>query len=210
MHILPFQADILAGEAEWRFYPFLNHQVHTAPKEDMHEGFDSRYFPHTLGGALMYTIYEDVGKMPDTAVALAEWFERKLREGMVQVKKMPIFQIFERETGDPVLAFVFSPGGIACTIDRMYSLKDGKANRNCFHIVKAPFYPSDFGRWSEDVEIVLSREADINALSAETRKKVRTQANRVHKRHGVSIRSVAQDKQETGVWIPDFKVKVEP
>ena len=205
MKILPFQGDILAGEAEWRFYPFLAHQVFTASKEHLGEAFASKYFPKTLGGALMYAIHEDEGKMPDSASVLAAWFEKKLREGWAQVEKMPIFQIYERESGDPVLAFVFSPGGIACTVDRLYSMNDGKVNRNCFHIVKAPLYPYSFGRWSEEVEIVLSREADINALSAETRKKIRAQANRVHKHHGVKIRSVAQDKQATGVWVPKYR-----
>ena len=71
--------------------------------------------------------------------------------------------------------------------------------------MKAPLYPEEFGRYSEHVEIVVSREADIAALNSKTRKGIRARSNRILRQHGVAIGSLELDKQNTGVWIPRYR-----
>ena len=80
----------------------------------------------------------------------------------------------------------------------------GNDRRNCFGIVTNPFYPKSFGRYTDDIQIVMSRMKDFTVLSSEQRRKVREKCNSVYKAHGVKINDVEEDKQPDGVWIPEY------
>lgn len=78
--------------------------------------------------------------------------------------------------------------------------------RNCFGIVTCPLYPEPFGRYSNDVCVVMSRMKDFTNMSSVDRRKVRRACNMVYRDHGVVITDLEEDKQPEGLWIPQYSI----
>jgi hypothetical protein len=78
-------------------------------------------------------------------------------------------------------------------------------NRGVFTIVKTPFYPETFARYSTRVEIIVTRHADVNILPVDYQFRLRRQANLSYRAHGVQIHDRDLDtlQQPTGLWIHD-------
>jgi hypothetical protein len=197
--VIPYQADIVAGQ--------LEHDLGQAAL--FREIADGKF-----GGA-------DSGKLTDLHIAfkiraamksdgfpnpvksadVAQWIAWRLYKGL-EVAEMPSIDV--RDTnykGAFGSLATFGVSGVIYPLDRTGDFK--KKNRGTFSFIKAPFYPKSFGRFSKDVEIVITREADFTALSPETRRNIRRKSNTVLVEHGIDVCDIEEDKQEHGgVWIP--------
>jgi len=210
--LVPFQSEILATELELRLTPFLPYQIYSAPKhciDETQRADPARLWTaHALAGVMATT---SEGALPRSVDDVASWLEKVFVSGMARGQKNPNVLIVgpygSVDSDRRHHLLTISPSIAEFTADTLLNPADPTLNRNTFSIVKCPFYPKAFGRYSENVEIVVTRKADVAVLSDKTAVAIRTQANKVHKRHGVRIRSLANDKQETGLWVPQYRLR---
>ena len=201
--LLPYQAELCAAELDCRLYPLLSYHYRTTsitPGDLMDILFENPVLATVsfLVDQVIRDIAEtDIGGMYDVAQLIKNFFEKLIDQGM----KFPRLVIFYPET--EVEAVVISNSGIVFSVEREPQHQQG--NQNCFCVVKTPFYPTSFGRYSSNVEIVFSREADFVKLSDEARGKIRHQSNSVLKEHVVDIVDLDKDKVEcSGLWNIDL------
>jgi|GEM_PF-3539485 len=74
------------------------------------------------------------------------------------------------------------------------------ASNSKFTIVRTPFYPKTFGRWSPQVEIVVSRDTDFLKVAPEERRRIQQAAQAAHAEYGVAD----EDGQPQGFWLPTY------
>jgi hypothetical protein len=197
--LLPYQAELCAAELDCRLYPLLSYHHRTTninPLDLMQMLFGNFVLTTVsfLVDQVITNIAEtDIGGMYDLAQLIKNFFEKLIDQGM----EFPRIVIFYPET--EVEAVVISNSGIVFSIEREPQHQHN--NQNCFSVVKTPFYPTSFGRYSSKVEIVFSREADFVKLSDDARGKIRRQSNTVLKEHGIPILDLDKDKVEcSGLW----------
>jgi len=202
--IVPYQAELIAGELEYRLNPFLSHQWKGRTQEEVLKFATLLPVQFAASVGLMDALRFGGVPQPKGLTELATWFEVMLGETMKTSLHTPQLKMFaEDDAGEKHTVLTISPSSVVVHAERRH-LNDPASNKNCFGVVKGPFYPKAFGRYSEDVEIVVSREADFGALSSETRRMIRHRSNEVLQAHGVHIPDLDETKQETGVWVPEY------
>ncbi|HVU75216.1 MAG TPA: hypothetical protein VHD38_00020 [Candidatus Paceibacterota bacterium] len=182
--ILPYQAEIIAADLDDQCFPFLPHQD------------EARTALEGLGLTLPFD------KKP--AQALRKKFGRHEPKTIAQLSAL-LQQLFEKNDGTVIEVREprwFGKGKLLMHFDRSSLFIDGEVAKSTFEIVKTPFYPKEFGRYSERVEIVLTRHLDVARLSDEVRRRIRRQANEVHAKHGAPIADL-DVQQPAGLWLPD-------
>ena len=178
--LLPYQSEVIAADLDDQLFPLLPHQE------------AARAVLEVLGLRLPFD--ESVAKLlrrgwgehPPLSISdLAVWVlhRAEMTEGN--------FIAFRDGLGE--LALVFSESGLSVR---------GEAAKSSFGIVKTPFYPKAFGRYSERVEIAINRHVDVRRLPVEVQRRIRRQANEVYAAHGVRIENLDETQQPTGLWIP--------
>ncbi len=198
--LIPFQAEVVAMEIELRL------------------GADLIYFPERMNGEAFSTLITKDPSRVLTALA----FHRMLRELRVppprsaaelSILLQTIFQkmhanglrhpklllLADTVRGKKFVAAYITPAGFTSELDR----GSKETDKNLFSIVRCPLYPKTFGRFSNGLQIVLSREADFTSLPTDVRRKIRSDSNTELARHGIKIKDQAEDKQPDGLWIPD-------
>lgn len=63
--------------------------------------------------------------------------------------------------------------------------RSGELLKSMMSVVLAPLYPAGTGRYSERVEIVLTRQSDAAVLPQTVRNRIRDQANASYRSHGL-------------------------
>ena len=176
--LLPYQAEVIAADFDDQLFPYLPHQ---ANERKLLESFLGR-LPFDKTTALR--LCDEFGEHPPRSlVDFAGWLLAHFRDekGVVTL-------------GDASGALMaFDSTGVSI---------GGESQKSTFSIVKAPFYPKNFGRYSERIEMVINRQVDVANLPQEVARRIRRQANEVYASHGVRIPDLDATQQPSGVWIP--------
>ncbi len=206
--LVPFQSEIVAMDWDYRLYPFLPYHRETADMAVARATFAMSPMRLWEAQAIAHGVHVTHGK-PEGPADLARWIATCMGEAQKQHAQGATMAVFgpigSTDFTDPLYHLVSYGLGQSILLSERMDVSNPKSNRNTFSIVKCPFYPREFGRYSEDVEIVVTREADINKLSGQTRQSIRLLSNQVLQNGGVRIKNPADDKQELGVWIPKTK-----
>ncbi len=207
--LLPYQTEIVAGEMDYRLAPMLPYQLREIDREaflkmlpSMQYGQKARLQIALELAGIARGLDIDLNSVSDLSNWMFVVFSGLILEGA----ENPNFTImFETDTKEIVSLALISSGNSIFITDRYPSVTDASSNKNCFTVVKTPFYPKGFGRYSENVELVLTREAHFASVPLESRQKIRAASNTVLKQGGVVISDVFEDKQPDGLWIPLMK-----
>lgn len=210
--LVPFQSEILAAELELRLSPFLPHQIGICTSLEQARANTEDPMRLWIASGLVHTIVNRGHKMPQGIGDLATWLEAEFVKASASGQKNPSLKVFAAydnlDQSKPTYhVLTIALGHLSFEMDRAFNLPDPKFNRNTFSIVKCPFYPKEFGRYSEGVEIVVTRKADVVALSDAAVQAIRKSSNEVYRRHGVKIQDLGADQQQTGLWIPQFRLR---
>ena len=201
--ILPYQIEIVGTELAYRLNPFLSFQRKGIDKEQLRPIFEKA--PYKFAAA--HRLEEIMGQFGFTAVNGPEdvvtWIGTVMNDVRSKGVKDPMLKINTEMEGQVMELITITPGQVVLHPEQ--HPVSGKQNQNCFGLVKSPFYPKEFGRYSDRVEVVMSRESDFASLPPEVRKKIRRDSNKVLQDHGVDIVDLESDKQGDGVWIPEYK-----
>ncbi len=202
--MIPYQSELLGTELAYRLSPFLAFQRKGMSKEDLYPLFQTAPYKLAAAQELESVIKQCGFKDPMSAEDIADFIEAMIKDATSKGIKNPMFKINTEIQGQPLELITISSGQITLHPERYPA--SGSQNKNCFGIVKSPFYPKEFGRYSPRVEAVMSRESDFASLPTETRQKIRRASNTVLQSHGIEISDIDDDKPEgDGVWIPDYK-----
>lgn len=197
--IVPYQVECLAAMMDSGLYPFLQHHPR---HERWLAWFDKtlrfrKLAAIDLRNALSGFGPRSLNSRRDFVDALSAMFEDRAK-----VCRHPSFALgseYIRNAKLYTIQFDLSAFGII--VDPL-RVEDTEVNDTLFTVVKSPLYPQAFGRYSERVEIVITRDVDVARLPNEVRQKLRRQANEVHKAHGVHVCDLDFDYAPTGYWIP--------
>ena len=192
---LPFQAEVAAVNADIILSPLLAYQAMNMSRE----AFETAAQVDPLKTMASLALNELIaGAGLRNAQDLSEWLLRIVaRHRQLQPDKPDIVATV---AGIEVLTINESGIRIHMPEDRW---KDRRLNPNTFVIVRSPLYPRAFGRYNDDVEIVITREADVASLSEETRRTIGRRANEVYASYGVRVED--GHSPPLGVWVPEFK-----
>jgi hypothetical protein len=203
--IMPFQAEVIAAEMDLRLYPFMPYQLVEYGRESAQKLVERAPWRFLAAEMLTRFMTKDGIRPPLNADEASIWIEANFEFSLKHGMRTPTIYLWQSDAGDGRLDVVtITPSSLELHADRVKS-QDPRQNRNCFSVVKTPFYPKAFGRYSERLEIVLTREADFLRLSPNVRKQIRTRSNAVLRAGGVRISDLEGDKQETGVWVPKYE-----
>ena len=201
--ILPYQAEFLAADIDCRLYPHLPYhsawQRFIAHLKPSHR--HARYATRALEVALYTGGYGTPGSLSELCTAIQRLFADQIALG--DPDPICIFGSI-RKAGEKFWLFRMERGAFAIYQDQN-RLHDPLVNDAHFSIVKAPLYPRGFGRFSEHVEIAVTRDIDVALLPEMMKFRIRREANEVHRAHGVRIQDPTFTQQPTGLWIPEKK-----
>ncbi len=199
--ILPFQCQLLAAELDYRLFPFMPYQLADYGRDEARLLLDTEAYKFHASLCLFKAVKQSspivVGDLSD----LCCWIEFIMTKMKAHGMANPSIKIQDSDEKEGMITLLkIFPGSITIEMER--ALKAD--NKNTFSVVKPPFYPKQFGRYSERVEIVYSREHDFASLSTEVREKIRMASNTVLKAHGIPITDPKKDKPEnSGLWVVD-------
>lgn len=199
--IVPYQAEILAAEIDYRLDPFMPYQITQYSKEVLQPIFEKTQYKFATAN-LVSKVIGGHGFSLKNMSDVAMWLQVMMLHAMMHGVKNPHFYFDD----DKALRYLtIAPGSIIFHPEDYEEITGpGKNNRNCFGVVLNPFYPKEFGRYSETIQIVISRMSDFTSLPVEQRRKIRYKCNLVYQQHGVKIDNLEEDKQPEGVWIPEY------
>ncbi len=200
-YIVPYQAEILGVEIDYRLNPFLPYQLVHHTRESIQPLYEKTPYKFATANYLSKVVNGhgfELNKMED----ITSWIEFTILQAMMEGAKSPGLMI---EDENHITFLTIAPGSITLHPEEHEEITGpGNNNKNCFGIVLNPFYPKEFARYSENIQIVLSRMKDFFSISLEQRQKIRYKANLVYKEHGVKIKNLLEDQQPAGVWIPEY------
>ena len=201
--ILPYQAEFIAADVHARLAPFLPYQGRWRERvRHMLRGAkrEERMAARALSRAL-----RKLGLKPRSVVELAGVFQELFEIQIAMRGGNPVLTFGNLHTdGRDYWLFRADPSAFA-TYKPQHRLADPAVNNALFTIVKTPFYPPSFGRWSTEIELIVTRDVDVQMLPPDTKRHIRRRANEVHRAHGVRIEDVDETQQPTGLWIPGEK-----
>lgn len=198
--LIPFQAEIAALEMELR----IGAELMYFPELMNGDAFDTLIKKDPARALTAVTFHQVVRELQiphprstaELSVLLQVLFQKMLDRGL---KNPKILLLADTVRGKKFVAAYITLGGFTSELDR----GSKETDKNLFSIVRCPLYPKSFGRYSDELQIVLSREADFTSLPTDARRKIRSDSNTELQRHGVKIAVLAGDKQPDGLWIPD-------
>ncbi len=201
--ILPYQSEIVAGELDYRLEPLLPYQLNRFNQETFNEFLQVLIKEDSsrlhIGGVMMQ-VFANIGFKPKAVNDLSDWILKIMQGLFANGAKSPHFDLLANdEHNNSVTIASISPGNATFLTDRGPTVTDKSKNKNCFTVVKTPFYPKDFARYSEQLEIFLTREADFASVPVSTRQRIRLQNNSVLQAHGVDISDLKNDQQQDGL-----------
>lgn len=197
MIILPYQTEVIAAELDYRLYPFLSYHLGTVSNFDHTKVLNKDTYLFDAARIL------NQGARFTNVFHIANWLYELISTTIIEGgARNPTFKI--RDSAKDIDLITISPGYMMIHYEQV-AFTDFR-NKNCFSLVKTPFYPQALGRYSENVEIVLSREHDFTSLSKEVRQKIREASNKVLRKSGIPINNLKEDKPEgEGLWIPELE-----
>jgi hypothetical protein len=198
--MLPYQAEFAAVQLDIRLPRLLEFEA-AAKQRDPASTTSPQEMPvDVVTRFLRGTILKSNPTLPQTTSELADWIERTLHVGIALGVEDPLVLVCdEKAEKRPRVLLSISATSIVMNADREV-MADPKTKKDFFVFVRSPFYPREFGRFSEHVEVVFTRKSDIEKLSDMKRRAIRASANKVHQAYGVAVSDHAQ--QAAGVWIP--------
>jgi len=198
--ILPYQMEIAAANIDIRLRPLLwyhrssygERMVQVAEQQDNALHLEATWFKRA---------FKELGYPPPPSLAhLAVLLETILESQMTrQLMANPQLSFIGEYRGHHVNLITIDPSGVQFHLDRQSS-RDPRTNHNFFSVVKCSLYPASFWRYSDRLEIVMTREADFVGLSNDVRKRIRAQSNEVYREGGVTIEDDATFKPPSGLW----------
>lgn len=210
--ILPYQCDILALQLDLRLYPFLNYQYTEEATDKLDQSVPARVYYHkkVIARLLQQVLSEEKLEDPKNATDLSLSLYKLFRLYSANIT-CPAIVLPGRNPGDSDetdLVRLF-----AYTADFLYEYDsefcwDPLRNQNLYGFVTCPFYPKEFGRYSETIQMIFTRESDNTRIGEEERKILRTQSNTILRNAGIHV-PLDENEEETyvpegGVWIPKY------
>lgn len=86
-----------------------------------------------------------------------------------------------------------------------HSQSDNLKEDGSFGFFTTPFYPESFWRYSNDINLVMTRVRDLNNLPDRVIRKIILSSNTILKENWVDIKNVETDTHSPGLWIPEYK-----
>ncbi len=197
--VLQYQAEFLAADMDCGLYPHLPyHPVWERFKA--HFRRDQRHARYA-SRALEVALYTGGYGLPASLEDLADMIEAMFLDAIAAGDPEPIFVFGSlRKNGQKYWLFKMDRSAFGIYQDQD-KLMDPAVNDANFSIIKAPLYPVEFGRYSKDCELVVTRDVDVARLPETVKMRIRRDANEVHAAHGVRIRDMFS-QQPSGLWIP--------
>lgn len=197
--MLPYQIEFLAADIDSRLYPYM-------PYHPFWKRFRARFRSGTRYRryatlALMTALYTGQFGIPRGLHDFCNKLQDLVQDAIARGDADPIFVFGSlRKSGEKFWLFRMERGAFGIYVDQD-KIADPAVNDANFSIVKAPLYPPEFGRYSPDCEIVVTRDVDVARLPDTVKMRIRRDANMVHRSNGVRINDLF-DQQPTGLWIP--------
>ncbi|MBY0539195.1 hypothetical protein K2P56_02020 [Patescibacteria group bacterium] len=203
--MIPYQADILTGELEFRLGSFMPYNFARLKPEQRAAMIDEMTGENAgsllTGKSLAASMEESGTSFPREATHVAEWIEKSIRTFKKAGAKSPQIMLVHPISPTEIVPLVkLTAGSAIFYADRRPEVLKTRGNRNSFGIVRSPFFPEAFGRYSPSVDVVITKEADFVRLHMQTRKQIRFHSNSVLKEHGIAIGDLFTDLQQDGVW----------
>ena len=202
--ILPYQAELLAADLELNLEPFLFKDRAEISREELRVAARREPKKAITAEAFLRLIRDISGEVPGTVLELSAWLLQALMLLRSESPENPTLVVSSGALLEKEIVVLRIEEGAAGYWQYEEYVDDPTTNKTLFGIVKSPFYPEAFGRYSKNIEIVVNRDADVRALSEETRRQIRYRANVVHAVHGVSIADPYETQQPLGVWVPEY------
>lgn len=203
--LVPYQAELVAAEMDYRLDPLLPYQVQRSDKAKIMFAVTTNRDKAAAAASFLQMLSEMGIPPPKNVSELSVLLETLFMTLMERGTKNPTIMLFMAgPAGEQIFTLSITPAGVISHLERR-DVANAAVNKNCIALVKCPFYPRAFARWSEDVEIYYSREADFTGVSPDARKRIRAHSNWVLQQHGVPIAELEGDKQPIGLWVPDGK-----
>ncbi len=184
--LMLYQAEIIAADLDDVLFPYLPHQKQARDLLEDH-GLGLSVFDEAPALLLRERFGANV---PETIGALAEWILNECRKHHVVV--------LDSAEGAASVQFLISM--------LLVHGKSGELLKSMMSVVLCPLYPKGTGRFSERVEIVLTRQTDAAALPQAVRDRIRDQANASYLSQGLP--AGFREVQPPGLWIPGEKSRI--
>lgn len=202
--ILPYQTEAVAADLDLRLHPFWPYQLVRFDKNAIRNRLRMRLGKDETNILIVQELclmMAAKGRFPCSSADIADWLEsehliaRDQVGGLNSMIRVSLTDINGKR--HPMLNI--TPHTAIFETDRDHPT-DPVKNRNCFGIVRSPFYPESFGRYSPNIEMVYTREADFTHLPEAVRRKITSDSNRMIQEEGIPIGDLETDKQGGGVW----------
>ena len=190
--VLPYQCEVLATEIDLRLYPFLYHQMRNTTDEEQRFFYKNHRERFIIGSKFTEAMVEDC--VAQNVLELSEYLHYILSSVFMQGHQSLML-------GD---LMHIGAGGILLPHE-LENPDDPIKNKNMFGIVTCPFYPKEFGRYSKDIRIFITRHADFASMNKNARREIRHHSNSILENAGIDIKDLFEDKQPDGLWLPEFK-----
>lgn len=202
--VLPYQAELLAVDLDMQLEPFMSHQQARLNQTELRAMAKREPKKAITAQAFTQLMQEISGLIPADVYELSVWLCQALTLLREESPDDPTLVVSTSTIpGKPIIVLRIEEGAVGYWLFES-CLNDPARNKTTFGIVKSPFYPETFGRYSRNVEIVVNRDVDVRTLSDEMRRSIRYRANVVHATHGVRIKDLHETQQPLGVWVPEF------
>jgi len=199
--MIPYQAELLAAQLDVRLYPFLPYQYPSASKEVVEQILKED--PRRIDIAMEF-IKANKGRgfeFPRNIIELSNQLlllMQELYETEDELGKTLDIKVRRRKYLTLMLGNVYLFPKVKFKTNYSNPFK----NRNCDVFVTAPFYPKEFGRYSEDIITVINRKADVGRLSKIQINVIRFLNRLVSRQHGVIFKD-PKKWPGNGVWVPE-------
>lgn len=193
LEILSYQAEISAIELDIRLYPFLRYQMQACAENILQEKFDNE--PHRFAAAHYLSLaVESTNKNISfkSVHDLQYWIQSQLFNGFASGSDSPQLLINNKEKNTYLK---ISPGQIDLIFERDFNQR----SNDLFSMVTCPFYPKGAWRYSEDIQIVLTRMSDFNKIDPNEVRQIRSDYTKINNELGVSTNN---GPIGSGLWIP--------
>ncbi len=196
--ILPYQCVVVAAEVDYRLRPFLKYQV----TPELVRSISEEQMPYACMALGFIDLMGRTGGVCNSMNHIARWLFDKVGRPSLENKQSLTLMVSAPRFDTPPLSI--SSYALSILFEqRPEWVSDPSRNENLFSLVRCPFYPTTFPRFSERVIITLTREAHFATIRTERRDEIRRKANTPLLQAGVAMNDVRSFKLPPGLWIPN-------
>jgi len=210
--LIPFQCERIAVELDIRLFPTLDYHEDNQENERLLESIAKNNRPL---GLVAYHIRKMLLGINPTAFnsveSLASMLDDDIQHEILKGASNP--GLSGKDKGwtkkNKKLLYRITLDGPTFYYENKdeFLKKDYRFNKNLFSFITCPLYPKEFGRYSKEVKLVLTRHADIESLPEDEQRRIRIESNTLLVNAGVRVDDFLEKSQGEGLWIPEYVAK---